>query len=178
HRVEFAATTLGVQSMSLKKIAAATAVIMVAAVGFGAATAQDWRQPATYGSATLNTGFEPDPHNVNLQSGGSIDASQSIGNGCTGFIANAPDFDLTYNSGTGANQLPLVISVNSNADTTLVVNGPDGKWYCDDDSGNGALNPSLTFTHPQSGLYDIYIGTYGNSGLQPAVLSVSEVASN
>lgn len=161
--------------MSKKALAAATAVILAATVGVAAA--QDWRQPATYGTANLTTGFEPDPHLVTLQSGGSIDAAQSIGNGCAGFIANAPDFDLNYTAGSGGNQLPLVISVNSNADTTLVVNGPDGKWYCDDDSGNGALNPSLTFTHPQTGLYDIYVGTYGGSNLQPATLSISEVSS-
>src|SRR5262249_26300392 len=126
---------------------------------------------------TLNTGFSPDPHLVTLSSGGSIDAAQSIGNGCAGFIANAPDFDLTYNGGSGGNAFPLVISLQSNAPTTLGGNGPDGKWYCDDDSGNGALNPSLTFTHPQSGLYDIYVGTFGGSNLQPATLSISEVSS-
>ncbi|MES1157283.1 MAG: peptidase S1 [Alphaproteobacteria bacterium] len=161
--------------MSMKTIAA-SAVVLLAALGGGVAAAQDWHQPATYGSVTLNTGFEPDPHLVTLQSGGTVDSSKTIGNGCTGFIANAPDFDLTYNGGSGGNQLPLIISVNSQADTTLVVNGPDGKWYCDDDSGQGALNPSLTFTHPQSGLYDIYVGTFGGSGLQAATLSISEVS--
>ena len=161
--------------MSMKTIAA-SAVILLAAIS-GVAAAQDWHQPATYGSAQLTTGFEPDPHLVTLSSGGPIDAAQSIGNGCSGFIANAPDFDLTYTAGSGGNQLPLIISVNSQSDTTLVVNGPDGKWYCDDDSGQGALNPSLTFTHPQSGLYDIYVGTYGSSNLQPATLSISEVSS-
>ncbi|HWA01211.1 MAG TPA: peptidase S1 [Caulobacterales bacterium] len=163
--------------MSIKKFAAASAVILAATLGLSGASAQDWRQNPTFGTVNLRTGFEPDPHLVTLQSGGSIDASQTIGNGCAGFIANAPDVDLNFTAGSGANQLPLVISVNSNADTTLVVNGPDGKWYCDDDSGNGALNPSLTFTHPQSGLYDIYVGTYGGSSLQPATLSISEVSS-
>jgi len=80
---------------------------------------------------------------------------------------------LNYNAGS----YPLIISVRSNADTTLVVNGPDGSWYCDDDGGNQGLNPSIRFNGPSSGRYEIWVGTYGNSSLQPAELHISEVYS-
>ena len=43
---------------------------------------------------------------------------------------------LNYRAGS----YPLIISVASRSDTTLVVNGPDGSWYCDDDGGNYGLN--------------------------------------
>ncbi|HRH21034.1 MAG TPA: peptidase, partial [Brevundimonas sp.] len=82
-----------------------------------------------------------------------------------------PDFELTYSAGS----LPLIISVNSNADTTLVVNAPDARWYCDDDGGNG-LNPSLRWNAPMSGTYDIWVGTFGG-GNAPATLSISELYS-
>jgi len=138
----------------------------------GVAAAQDYGLSPSYGSISLRAGFTPDPYTVSLQSGGSINASNSIGGSCRGYIANAPDFRVQYSSGS----FPLIISVASSSDTTLVVNGPDGRWYCDDDGGDG-LNPSLNFGSPQSGQYDIWVGTYGGSSLQNATLYISELYS-
>ena len=137
----------------------------------GAASAQDYRQNPTYGAVSLSSGFTPDPYAVNLQSGGSIDSSSTIGGSCRGYVANAPDVRLNFSAGS----LPLIISVNSGSDTTLVVNAPDGRWYCDDDSGNGGLNPMVRFNGPASGQYDIWVGTYGSSSLAPAQLNISEL---
>jgi hypothetical protein len=148
-----------------RTLAAVAAIATVAAAG--AAAAQDWRLPPTYGAVTLSAGFMPDPNVTSLQSGGSIDASR-LGGGCTGFVAGAPDVDLHYTAGN----FPLTISVVAQADTTLVVHGPDGRWYCNDDA-NGA-NPAIRFQRPASGLYDIYVGTYGNSQLAPAQLIITE----
>ena len=66
--------------------------------------------------------------------------------------------------------------MNSSADTTLVVRAPNGLWYCDDDSGQG-LNPSVRFNTPMSGLYDIWVGTYGNASNQQAQINISELYS-
>ena len=132
----------------------------------------DFSLDPNYGTANLRSGFTPDPHRVRLQSGGPIDAS-TLGGPCRGYIARAPDYRVNYTSG----RLPLNISVESSADTTLVVNGPNGNWYCDDDSGNG-LNPSIRFETPRSGQYDIWVGTYGASRLESAILDVSELYSN
>lgn len=159
----------------LKLVRVLAASFVFAAMAQAPAQAQDVSAAPTYGSARLASGFTPDPYNVQVQSGGSINAA-SLGSPCAGFIANAPDFDLYWTAGSGA--LPLAISVASDADTTLVINGPDGRWYCDDDGGNEGLNPSIVFNNPQSGLYDIWIGTYGNSSLQPATLSISELVSH
>ncbi|WP_394693506.1 peptidase S1 [Hyphobacterium sp.] len=157
------------RKLTLSAAASALAIVAMA----GAAEAQDWRLNPSYGTVSLVSGFSPDPYLVSLQSGGSINASQSIGGSCRGYIANAPDFRLQYSAG---NVLPLIISVSSNADTTLVINGPDARWYCDDDSGQG-LNPSLRWNSPPSGQYDIYVGTYGNASYQNATLSISELRS-
>ncbi len=144
------------------------------ALGFVAAPtfAQNPSASPAFGNTTLNSGFTPDPYNVQLTAGGSIDASQSVGSNCRGFVADAPDFDLYYNAGSS---YPLIISVSSGADTTLVIKGPDGRWYCDDDGGSGT-NPSVRFNNPQSGLYDIWVGTYGSSTAS-ATLGISEVSS-
>ena len=144
-----------------------TAAVAVAALST-AASAQDYRQRPTYGQATLRTGFLPDPHVRQLQSGGPIDATR-LGNGCNGMVANAPDYRIQFTAG----RLPLTISATAQGDTTLVINGPDGRWYCNDDS-NG-LNPSVTFRQPRSGQYDVWVGTYGSQNLINTRLAVSEI---
>lgn len=149
------------------------AVAVLALAGATAASAQNYSANPTYGSTQLNSGFTPDPLTINLQSGGSIDSAQSIGGACTGFIANAPDYRVNYRAGN----YPLIISVASSADTTLVINGPDGQWYCDDDGGNQGMNPAVRFNNPASGQYDIWVGTYGSGSLNSATLTISEVMS-
>ncbi|MBX9728860.1 MAG: hypothetical protein K2X31_08135, partial [Sphingopyxis sp.] len=80
-----------------------------------------------------------------------------------------PDFEVTYSAGS----LPLIFRTQSARDTTLVINGPDGAWYCDDDGGDG-LNAYVRFDKPNSGTYDIWVGTYGG-GITPATLYISEL---
>ena len=153
--------------MSFKTVLAAG---LAAASFAGLASAQDWSQAPTFGSVNLTSGFTPDPYTVAITAGGSIEAS-NLSPSCRGMIANAPDYRLNFSAGS----LPLYISAYSNADTTLVVNGPDGSWYCNDDT-NG-LDPALAWGSPQSGQYDIWIGTYGsNSELASSTLHISELS--
>ena len=150
---------------SLKFAAVAMAAFAVSAAG--AAVAQDYNQSPAYGSVSLQAGFLPDPYLTNVQAGGSIDSSRTIG--CAGFVANAPDFRLNYSAGS----YPLTIGAVSGGDTTIVVNGPDGSGDCADDSG-GVPNPSLTFSRPMSGQYDIWVGTYSSGSLIPAQIVITE----
>jgi len=148
---------------------AASALLATAAVS---ATAQDFNATPNYGTLHLSTGFTPDPSVIRVQSGGSLDAA-SIDSACAGFITSAPDVRLTFDAGS----LPLIISVASAADTTLVVNGPDGRWYCDDDGGVNGMNPQVRFNRPASGRYEIWVGTYGRAALRDARLHISELRS-
>ena len=153
--------------MTIKTSLAATVAVAAFA---GVSAAQDWSLSPTFGSTTLSAGFAPDPYTVSITAGGDIDAGSSLGGACRGMIANAPDYRLHYNAGS----LPLYIGARSNADTTIVVNAPDGSWYCNDDT-NG-LNPQVWWSNPQSGQYDIWIGTYGSgSGLASSTLTISEL---
>lgn len=122
---------------------------------------------ATYGEMQLSAGFANDPYRVSLTSGGSIDAA-SIATGCTGTVARAPDFQLRYDAGS----MPLSFGVTSTSDTTLVINGPDGRWTCDDDSG-GNMDPLITYSSPQSGIYDVWVGAFTASS--QAELFVTEL---
>jgi hypothetical protein len=137
----------------------------------GAASAQDASLDPAFGSANLRAGFTPDPYNVNsILAGGANDASD-LGGACVGMIADAPDFRLNYTAGG----LPLNVWVYSNADTTLVINGPDGRWACNDDgAGGNGVNPGLRWAQPQSGVYDIWIGKFGGGDAVPARLVFTE----
>jgi hypothetical protein len=154
--------------MSLKTVLAAS---IAAATFAGLTIAQDWSADPTFGSVTLHSGFTPDPYTTSITAGGTIEASSAVSSSCRGMMANAPDFRLQFTAGA----LPLSIGARSSEDTTLIVNGPNGEWYCDDDGGDG-LNPHMTFSNPVSGQYDIWIGTYGsNSDLAASTLTISEL---
>ena len=152
-----------------KTAVAIAAAATLAFLGLAApAAAQNASLTANYGEISLSAGFTPDPYTVNIQAGGSVDGSRLPGS-CTGYISEAPDFEVTYSAGS----LPLVFRTVSGADTTLIINGPDGQWYCDDDSfGDG--DAQVRFNRPQSGTYDIWVGKFGSGGTAAARLLITE----
>lgn len=125
----------------------------------------------TYATLNLAAGFEPDPQIVEVVSGGDNDAS-SLGAGCVGWGATAPDIRVNYEAGS----LPLTfLAMSETGDTALAINLPDGSWVCDDDSA-GDLDPVVKIDNPQSGQYDIYITSVDTpSSRYEAVLAVSEL---
>jgi hypothetical protein len=155
--------------MSTARILAAAAL---AAAAMLPAAAQNVEGEPNYGTINLTAGFTPDPQVMAVESGGPIGAS-TVSSSCTGFISDAPDVRLNYNAGS----LPLILSVAASVDTTLVVNAPDGSWYCDDDGGERGMNPMVRFDKPSSGRYEIWVGTYGSSAYQRAELHISELTS-
>jgi hypothetical protein len=128
-------------------------------------------EPA-FGTVNLNAGFTPDPHTMGISAGGSYDAS-GLAASCTGWIAQAPDYRVNWTAGSSG--LPLLFSVDAEADTTLVINDAQGNWVCDDDGGANNLNPAITFTAPASGQYDVWVGTFSSGDLQKSTLHVSEI---
>jgi hypothetical protein len=147
-----------------------SALAFAALLAPGMAVAQNAGLTANYGEIRLSAGFKPDPYRVNLTAGGSIDAyaDTDLPASCVGNISNAPDFEVTYSAGS----LPLVFRTSSSTDTTLIINGPDRRWYCDDDSwGDG--DAQVRFNRPSSGTYDIWIGTF-NGGTAAATLLITE----
>ena len=134
----------------------------------------DWRATPTFTTVDLRAGFTPDPWSYSLQAGGSDAVDYNLGNGCVGYInASAPDVDLNF---SGANGGPLHIYATSDSDTTLIVNAPDGRWYCNDD--HSGLNPAVTFSSAQNGNYNIWVGVHGQSSVRPATLHISEIQSS
>lgn len=147
-----------------------SALAFAALLAPGAAVAQNAGLTANFGEIRLSAGFTPDPHRVELTAGGSIDAytDTDLPGSCVGDISNAPDYEITYSAGS----YPLVFRTRSSTDTTLIINGPDNRWYCDDDSwGDG--DAEVRFNKPSSGTYDIWIGTF-NGGTAAATLLITE----
>lgn len=152
------------------------AALYISEIGAGkwdAETAPNPMAGPAYGQVDLASGFQPDPHTVAIGAGGAFDAANLGAPGCVGWIASAPDFRVNWTAGTGA--LPLVFSVQSDADTTLVVNDAQGNWLCDDDGGNNGLNPAITIAQPASGQYDVWVGTFTQGDLQRSTLNISEL---
>jgi hypothetical protein len=120
-----------------------------------------------YGNVRLSGGFLPDPHTVSVRAGGSIEVE--VGSCTYGFVADAPDVDFFYSASGGRD---LYIYVEGSEDTTLLINRPDGTWICDDD-GHTGTNPLVVLPKAAEGLYDIWVGTYGDE-LSDATLYISE----
>ena len=133
------------------------------------ALAQDLGAAPAHGTADLSVGFLPDPRIWYVNAGGK---SVTHIAGCSGYVSAAPHLDVNYSAG----DYPLTIEARSANDVTLIVNGPDGSWYCNDDGGTGT-NAAITFDPPMSGLYNIWVGTfYDPQGSLPAAeLVVTEL---
>lgn len=144
----------------MNRIIGAVALVAAIVVAPQMVLAQDASLKANFGSVSLNNGFTPDPHRVSITAGGSIDAYEDtpLPEACVGMISDAPDYEVSYSAGS----LPLVFRTLSSVDTTLIINGPDGSWSCDDDS-YGDLDAEVRFNRPQSGTYDVWVGTFGGS---------------
>ncbi len=130
------------------------------------------------GRITLTAGFRPDPYVTSVSPGGSVNLRNSrlvSGLGATGFVSEAPDLGVTYNPVIGI--LPLTFSVQGGGqDTVLLVNGPDRRWYFNDDT-NGK-DPQIRINNPKEGRYDVWVGTYRDGGIGRSVtLSISELVS-
>ncbi|MGP9803927.1 peptidase S1 [Paracoccus sp. NSM] len=90
-----------------------------------------------------------------LIAGGSVNLTSCLSMPGIGYLAEAPDLSVEYD-GQGDRRL-LDIRVQSDCDTTLLVNLPDEQYvYSDDEDG---LNPVIRISAAQTGLYDIWVGT-------------------
>jgi hypothetical protein len=140
--------------------------------GAAASGPLNWQATPFFGTLNLAGGFTPDPTTVSVRAGGPTRNPVS-GSGCTGFLTtSAPDVDVNY---SGSGNLALTLSAASDTDISMVVYTADGRWLCDDDSGEG-LNPRITIQRPARGNYNVWIATYRATSDRPrATVGVSEI---
>lgn len=102
----------------------------------------------------LDRNFLPDPAVLEGTAGGSVDASAlgTTSHGpCAGRISANPDHRVTL----GADFSYLRIRATASGDTSLVVRGPNGALYCNDDAVG--LDPQIESAF-SAGVYEIYVG--------------------
>ncbi len=134
-----------------------------------------WSADPTFGQIVLESGFLPDPHIVPMTSGGEVDVSRlNYGSDCVGYAASEPDFRLQWSS--GAEALYIYFEAESSLDdTVLIISGPDGTWYCNDDAGLETLNPMVYFLNPAPGQYDIWVASFNIGEFHDGRLLISEL---
>jgi hypothetical protein len=121
-----------------------------------------------YGSSELESGFSPDPVEVDISSGGSVDVTAlSLSADCRGFVANNPDHRIEW---SGSGSLLRVFFV-SDGDTTLVVGTPSGDYLCNDDFDG--LDPLVDIEDPEEGSYNVWVGTFGSDDVIPGTLYIT-----
>jgi hypothetical protein len=152
----------------------------------------DYNARANAGGGTLRTGFTPDPWAFPLSAGGGRDPidvstlgltdSESQAACTRSFVTRRPDFHFTFQAGSSFQLVRFYVVTQNGADATLLINQPDTRWRCNDDHGHSdwgnSLMPAIDFHNPQSGRYDIWVGTYDASSRNPARLFVTELDSN
>lgn len=130
--------------------------------------------PPNFGSMSLSVGFLPDPTIINLTSGGDVDVSYLNNSfSCTGYATAAPDFRLFW-SGNSDELNFMFIPDFSGDDTTLIINDPNGNWFCNDDFDG--VNPGIRLNTAVSGQYDIWIGSYSSYENISGQLKITEFA--
>jgi hypothetical protein len=150
-------------------IAAIAAIVVfalaIATTAGSAATAQ--QAPGT-AFITLNpeAGFPLDPFVVSLQAGGPVDAS-TLAKGCKGFTTKNPALAVDYR---GKAEL-LKVFFYSDGDPVLLIQTPDGKFVCNDNTSPALLDPTVTLTRPAQGRYNVWLGSALARDLIPGFLA-------
>lgn len=151
-----------------------TKVALAAALAGGAALAQGGLRvsgnQSNYGARSLRPGFAAYPVAMRLGAERTTDvAPRRLGPDCVGLVTVEPDVIVRTTA-----RLPLRFAVRADGDTTLVVNTPDGRWRCDDNSGGG-LNPRVDVPEGEPGQYDVWVGRrVAATAPLRAVLTVSQ----
>jgi hypothetical protein len=94
----------------------------------------------------------------NVVGGGGILAFEADSRGyqCAGYVSGQPTLNVTVPEGVPA----LTTLFEATMDSTLVIVGPSGELYCNDDVISGNLNPGVIIATPDPGLYAVFVGSF------------------
>jgi len=128
---------------------------------------------SNFGTRSIAPGFTPDPLQIAITSGGDLSVPKmNLAEGCVGFATSTPDYIIQI---TGAMDF-LSFFNEGDGDTGLVINDPNGTWFCDDDSHTDT-NPKVSLSNAQPGQYDIWVTSYTASENISGTLYVTELRS-
>lgn len=174
-----------------KSLAVALVTAMLAPYSVSAQGGLEINSRSNFPGGRLRTGFTPDPWGFQLTAGGGSNPINLQGVGlrdavsnqpCIGYVTRRPDFRFHFEAGQNFPLARFYVMTRNGADATLLINQPDGTWRCNDDHGRSGWGnstmPAIDFRNPQSGRYDIWVGTYDASAHNPATLYVTELDRN
>jgi len=140
----------------MKKILVAAAALFVT-TGVAAACPAWENDGVQTGYTTGQDLYSPNSYSVTA---GGSQSLRDCGWPHSGYVISSPDFEFQIAGMEQYNRLE--IRAVASCDTVLLVNAANGNWFFDDDS-HGNLNPSVNLygADAASGVYDIWVGTYG-----------------
>lgn len=155
---------------TFKPVCRLGAVTIAFAFAASAAAAQgacpDWRMNGSVVTTDAETAWAPQRYSTTA--GGSLNMWQCSAVDGVGHVNQAPSFTITYDARNRG--LDLDFRVEASCDTLLYVNDATANWHFNDDNDN-SLNPRIRLAAASSGVYDVWVGTYGEASC-PATLVV------
>jgi hypothetical protein len=143
-----------------------TITLFAAAATAGSATTTAQQKAGTaFVSINPEAGFPLDPFLMTLQGGGPVDAS-TVAVECHGYVTKNPTVSVDYKGKADM----LKVFFYSDGDPILIVQAPDGKVLCNDNTNAVLLDPTVTLMKPGPGRYDIWIGSALARDLIPGFL--------
>lgn len=136
--------------------------------GIDAMMAGEAAAPEAFITMNLAAGFPLDPFLVSVNGGGAVDAS-TWGEGCVGFINDAPTVTIDWEGETEF----VEVFFYSDSDPVLVIETPDGEYLCADDANDLLLDPVIELSEPAAGRYNVWVGSYAADQLIPGLLVVT-----
>jgi hypothetical protein len=158
--------TIPTRGLALAALIAVAALFLAFVGGGNAATAAQGTTETALITINPDAGLPLDPFVISLQAGGTVDAS-TIAEGCTGFVSQRPAVTVDYK---GKSDL-LKVFFYSDGDPVLLIQTPDGKFQCNDNTNAALLDPTLTLTKPAQGRYNIWLGSALSGDLIPGFLA-------
>jgi hypothetical protein len=151
-------------------IAALSLALLAALLATGAAAQSPSRAvqaepPPAFITINPEAGFPLDPFIISLQGGGP-EAASALSPDCKGYIPKAPAVTVDYK---GKADL-LKVFFYSDGDPTLVIQAPDGKYLCNDDTNEVLLDPTIEISKPAEGRYNVWVGSSLAKDLVPGFL--------
>lgn len=117
-----------------------------------------------------------DPLTQEITAGGDVPAF-NLDTGttaCTGFINAEPSLVFDWSGEAEA----LRVYFEGDSDATMLIRGPDGAFFCNDDAdGSRNLNPLVEIAAPAEGQYSVYIGSFDPVHVVEGTLTITDDSS-
>jgi hypothetical protein len=139
----------------------AGAIFSFALAGPALANCPDWQLNGIFLNQDADTAWVPQSFQV--MAGGALNHGQCATIEGYGYMTAAPNFTINYDDRAMGRDLEF--RVDGSCDTVLLINDATAQWHFNDDE-DGTLNPRLRLAAAGTGVYDVWVGTFGSNTCQ------------